>query len=215
MGHSIPDGTIIGSQSWSTHRREDIFPCPELFLPDRWLLSGLPILQSMSQQLTSIPTIPRTPTKPSKVSGVSFSSCLTASGYESPSSVPASPISSVFSVSSSPGLSVIEKGLKGSGVLTTQNQMQAHFFPFGTGPRQCGGQNMAQIVIRIVIASIVRNFDVIASRETTEESMEICDSFVREKSTMIFRPRLKVLHAGYFPESHAVCVIFRSARALK
>jgi cytochrome P450 len=57
--------------------------------------------------------------------------------------------------------------------------MQAHFFPFGTGSRQCGGQNMAQAVIRMVVAAIVRNFDIVSPPETNEDSMQMCDSFVR------------------------------------
>lgn len=56
--------------------------------------------------------------------------------------------------------------------------MNRHMMPFGTGSRVCGGQNLAQMVLRIVIAAIVRNFDLLSPLETTEKSMEIRDSFV-------------------------------------
>ncbi|THH19482.1 hypothetical protein EW146_g1686 [Bondarzewia mesenterica] len=56
--------------------------------------------------------------------------------------------------------------------------MAQHMMPFGVGARVCGGQNLAQIVLRIVVAALVRNFDVVAPEETTEKSMEMKDSFV-------------------------------------
>ncbi|KAH9179522.1 cytochrome P450 [Lactarius sanguifluus] len=56
--------------------------------------------------------------------------------------------------------------------------MNWHMMPFGTGSRVCGGQNLAQIVLRIAIAAIVRNFDLLSPLETTEKSMEMRDSFV-------------------------------------
>ena len=84
---------------------------------------------------------------------------------------------------SSPALSESEKG--GATKISAQldplsahSQMSAHMFPFGHGPRVCGGQNMAQIVLRIALAAIVRNFDVVAAPETNERSMEMKDSFV-------------------------------------
>ena len=57
--------------------------------------------------------------------------------------------------------------------------MNQHMMPFGTGSRVCGGQNLAQMVLRIAIAAIARNFDVVSPSETTEASMEMRDSFVR------------------------------------
>jgi cytochrome P450 len=56
--------------------------------------------------------------------------------------------------------------------------MNRHMMPFGVGSRVCGGQNFAQMVLRIAIAAIVRNFDLLSPVETTEKSMEIRDSFV-------------------------------------
>ncbi|KAH9002282.1 cytochrome P450 [Lactarius hatsudake] len=56
--------------------------------------------------------------------------------------------------------------------------MNWHMMPFGTGSRVCGGQNLAQIVLRIAIAAIVQHFDLLSPLETTEKSMEMRDSFV-------------------------------------
>ncbi|TBU27841.1 cytochrome P450 [Dichomitus squalens] len=39
LGFQLPPGTIVGTQAWSMHRDPDIFPCPELFHPERWLPS--------------------------------------------------------------------------------------------------------------------------------------------------------------------------------
>ena len=86
-------------QSWSLSRDATVFPSPETFLPDRWLVED-----------TSL--------------------------------------------------------------------MSAHLLPFGFGTRVCGGQNLAQILLRIVVASIVRNFDIEAPAETNSRSMEMRDSFV-------------------------------------
>ena len=62
--------------------------------------------------------------------------------------------------------------------------MAQNMMPFGTGSRVCGGQNLAQCMLKIVLAVIVRNFDVIAPSETTEKSMEMRDSFVRVLQTL-------------------------------
>lgn len=77
-----------------------------------------------------------------------------------------------------------------------QGQLEAmnrHMMPFGTGSRVCGGQNLAQMVLRIAIAAIARNFDVVSPPETTETSMEMRDSFVIFPASMtchlIFNPR--------------------------
>ncbi|KAK7453494.1 hypothetical protein VKT23_011771 [Stygiomarasmius scandens] len=72
-------------------------------------------------------------------------------------------------------------------------RMSQHLMPFGTGSRVCGGQNLAQVMTRIVIAAVVRNFEVVAASETNEKSMEIKDSFVIFPSAMecklLFTPR--------------------------
>lgn len=58
-------------------------------------------------------------------------------------------------------------------------KMHQHFMAFGLGSRVCVGQRLATIVMRIAIASIVRNFDIIAPPETTQKSMAPKESFVR------------------------------------
>lgn len=104
LGYGLPPGTIVGTQSWSSHRDSVVFPSPYTFLPDRWL---------------------ETHTAPSQLS-----------------------------------------------------MMHQHLIPFGTGSRLCGGQNLAHLVIRVVIAAVVRNFDVVSPPETNEASMNIKDAFV-------------------------------------
>ncbi|KAJ3766660.1 cytochrome P450 [Lentinula raphanica] len=37
LGYRIPPGTVIGTQSWSMHRKEDVFGNPEKFDISRWL----------------------------------------------------------------------------------------------------------------------------------------------------------------------------------
>ncbi|GBE80196.1 cytochrome P450 [Sparassis latifolia] len=58
-------------------------------------------------------------------------------------------------------------------------RMTQHMIPFGVGSRVCGGQNLAQMVLRMTVAAVARNFN-IASKvgETNERSMEIRDAFV-------------------------------------
>ncbi|KAF9443296.1 cytochrome P450 [Macrolepiota fuliginosa MF-IS2] len=71
--------------------------------------------------------------------------------------------------------------------------MTQHMMPFGTGTRVCGGQNLAQVMLRIAIATITKNFNIAAPAETNERSMEIRDSFVIFPAAMecklIFLPR--------------------------
>ena len=57
--------------------------------------------------------------------------------------------------------------------------MSQYLISFGVGTRMCGGQNLAQIVLRAALAAIVSNFDISANRdETNERTMEIKDAFV-------------------------------------
>ena len=67
--------------------------------------------------------------------------------------------------------------------------MSKYMFPFGHGPRVCGGQNLAQIMLRVVLSAIARNFDIIAPPETNEKSMRMCDSFVSTALNNQFHPR--------------------------
>ena len=58
--------------------------------------------------------------------------------------------------------------------------MAQYLMPFGVGTRVCGGQNLAQIVLRVMLAALVVNFDISANRqETNDRTMEIKDAFVR------------------------------------
>ncbi|KAI0268080.1 cytochrome P450 [Gloeopeniophorella convolvens] len=65
--------------------------------------------------------------------------------------------------------------------------MNLHMMPFGTGSRVCGGQNLAQMMLRITMAAIARNFDLLSPPETTEKSMEMRDSFVIFPASMTCR----------------------------
>ena len=59
--------------------------------------------------------------------------------------------------------------------------------PFGAGTRVCGGQALAQVVLRIVIAAVVSNFNVSANgAETNEQTMEMRDAFVRRICVAVF-----------------------------
>ncbi|PFH48986.1 hypothetical protein AMATHDRAFT_64081 [Amanita thiersii Skay4041] len=72
-------------------------------------------------------------------------------------------------------------------------RMGQYMMPFGTGTRMCGGQNLAQLMLKTIVAALMRNFDVMAPPETNEVSMEIKDSFVIFPAAMqcnlIFVPR--------------------------
>ena len=106
LGYGLSPGTVIGTQSWSSHRDSVIFPSPDTFLPDRWL---------------------ETHTSASQLS-----------------------------------------------------LMHQHLMPFGAGGRLCGGQNLAHLTLRVVIATIVRNFDIVSPPETNDASMSTKDAFVSQ-----------------------------------
>ena len=66
---------------------------------------------------------------------------------------------------------------------------------FGTGSRVCGGQNFANIMLRILVATVARNFTISAlTSETNERSMEMCDAFV---SSLVWRTK-RFLHYRRF-----------------
>ncbi|KAL1722322.1 cytochrome P450 [Schizophyllum commune] len=68
--------------------------------------------------------------------------------------------------------------------------MNAQLSPFGFGTRVCAGQHLAQMMMRMGLAAIVRNFDIEVPPETTKKSMAICDAFVIFPASMlVFRPR--------------------------
>ncbi|TRM67586.1 cytochrome P450 [Schizophyllum amplum] len=117
-GYDLPAGTVVAAQSWSLSRDPAVFPSPEEFYPERWLVEDT-------------------------------------------------------------------------------SAMSAHLCPFGFGTRICGGQNVAQIMLRIGVAAIARNFCIEVPPETTEQSMAICDAFVIFPKAMAcklaFHPRANKL----------------------
>lgn len=80
------------------------------------------------------------------------------------------------SVFPSPDTFLPERWLESS--LDDLVNMNQHMMPFGTGTRVCGGQNLAQVMLRVAIAAVIKNFNIAAPAETNERSMEIKDSFV-------------------------------------
>ncbi|KAI0690262.1 cytochrome P450 [Cytidiella melzeri] len=74
------------------------------------------------------------------------------------------------------------------------SRMAQQMIPFGVGTRVCGGQNLAQMILRMVVAVTVRNFNVSAkAEETNERSMEIRDAFTifpaSKECKLTFTPR--------------------------
>jgi len=102
MGYMLPPGTIVATQAWSMHREPSVFPSPDFFSPERWLVDD-------SEELS---------------------------------------------------------------------QMTAQMMAFGLGSRNCGGQTFAYMTMRMVLASIARNFDIVAAPGTDEKSMAMRDAFV-------------------------------------
>lgn len=63
--------------------------------------------------------------------------------------------------------------------------MTQQLMPFGAGTRVCGGQNLAQIILKVLVSSVVRNFNISANpSETNERTMEIRDAFVSTSSDL-------------------------------
>ena len=84
------------------------------------------------------------------------------------------------SVFPSPDTFMPEHWLKSSSITSDHlSRMAAHMMPFGTGSRVYGGQNLAQVMLKVTVAYFARNFDVSAPPEMHEKSMDIKDSFVR------------------------------------
>ena len=81
--------------------------------------------------------------------------------------------------------------------------MSARMHPFGYGPRVCGGQNLAQILLRVVLVAIVRCFDVIPAEGTDEKSMAIRDSFVSHSDIISLFPDSNS-SLGYFSGRNGV-----------
>ncbi|KAF9237757.1 cytochrome P450 [Melanogaster broomeanus] len=75
----------------------------------------------------------------------------------------------------------------------TTAKMSQYLMPFGIGSRMCGGMNLAHMMLRMTVAAVARNFDIVAPPETNERSMEIKDAFVIFPAAMecklAFHPR--------------------------
>jgi len=69
-----------------------------------------------------------------------------------------------------------DEAQKRSAETPTTSRMEAHMFPFAHGPRMCLGNNLVLIVLRIVQATITRNFHIFSPPETNEQTMGIQDA---------------------------------------
>ncbi|KAL1660622.1 cytochrome P450 [Schizophyllum commune] len=59
--------------------------------------------------------------------------------------------------------------------------LQSHSFPFGFGSRICVGRHLALMMMQLVVAGLVRVFDIEAAPGTDEKSMEVRDMFVSNR----------------------------------
>ena len=102
------------------------------------------------------------------------------------------------SVFPSPENFLPERWLETGGNDEQLEAMNRYMMPFGTGSRVCGGQNLAQMVLKIAIAAIARNFDITSPPETTEMSMEMRDSFVCHPFLTLHLPdTIDAVYPGY------------------
>lgn len=83
-------------------------------------------------------------------------------------------------------------------------KMAQYLMPFGTGSRQCGGMNLAYMMLRLTVAALVRNFNVTAPPETNEKSMEIKDAFVSLSAWSVDVVYSSDSSPGYLPSRHGV-----------
>ena len=87
--------------------------------------------------------------------------------------------------------------------------------PFGVGTRICGGQNLAQIVLRVALATFVANFDISVNRqETNEKTMQIKDAFVRKQFLHQLPSSLNARVTGHSPCNEGVQAYFHSQEDL-
>ncbi|KZT37327.1 cytochrome P450 [Sistotremastrum suecicum HHB10207 ss-3] len=55
--------------------------------------------------------------------------------------------------------------------------MRTNFIPYGLGARMCSGWNLANVMLRVLLSTLTRNFDIIAAPETTQSSLYVLESF--------------------------------------
>jgi cytochrome P450 len=58
----------------------------------------------------------------------------------------------------------------------TRRQMDKYYVPFGKGARMCVGMNLANAMLYLVLANVIRNFD-FEVYKTTDRDLEIVADF--------------------------------------
>ncbi|TFY65879.1 hypothetical protein EVG20_g5213 [Dentipellis fragilis] len=215
MGHLVAGvdttSTTLSYLCWELSRRADItrnlqaeldHAMPDSrVVPDINVLQKLPYLNAFVKEglriYSAVPSLLERVVPASTTKNGVFSETFDLMGFELPAgTVVATQGWSMHrdpSVFPSPDTFLPDRWLETPGNADQLARMAQFMMPFGTGSRQCGGQNFAQIMLRIMIAVIARNFDVITPSETNEKSMEIRDSFVVFPASMscrlMFSPR--------------------------
>ncbi|CAF9908607.1 MAG: hypothetical protein GOMPHAMPRED_006211 [Gomphillus americanus] len=67
-----------------------------------------------------------------------------------------------------------DRWLKAEGGLTASQKTA--FIPFSTGPRACVGRNLAEMELKLIVATIVQNFDL----EVRQDTLETREGFLRK-----------------------------------
>ncbi|KDR84434.1 hypothetical protein GALMADRAFT_713040 [Galerina marginata CBS 339.88] len=197
MAGTDTTSTTITYLFWELSRRPDIMKklqaelddaIPDCrVLPDITVLQELPYLTAFMKEglrlYTAVPSLLErvVPTSTSK-NGAS-DEIFDLMGYAlPPGTIVATQAWSMHrdpSVFPSPDTFIPERWLESSSTNSDElSRMAAHMMPFGTGTRVCGGQNLAQMMLKLAVTAFVRNFDISAPQETTEQSMDVKDSFV-------------------------------------
>jgi cytochrome P450 len=57
-------------------------------------------------------------------------------------------------------------------------EMKTLFMPFSTGSRACLGKNLAMMELKLITATLVKNFTIQQAPETTEDCMVMKDHFL-------------------------------------
>ncbi|KAN0096956.1 Cytochrome P450 [Tylopilus felleus] len=197
MGHMIAGSdTTSNSLSylfWELSRRQDILSklqaeldnaMPDCrVLPDLAVLQKLPYLNAFIKEglrlYTAVPSDLERVVPPSISKNGSLNEPFDLMGYAlPPGTVIATQSWSMHrdpAVFPSPDSFIPERWLQEP---DATEKMAQYLMPFGMGSRQCGGMNLAYMMLRITVAASVRNFNVAAPPETNERSMEIKDAFI-------------------------------------
>ncbi|KAF4619446.1 hypothetical protein D9613_004739 [Agrocybe pediades] len=212
MAGTDTTSTTISYLFWELSRRPDIMKklqaeldeaIPDAkILPDLAMLQQLPYLNAFMEEglrlYTAVPSLLERVVPESTSKNGSSDEIFDLMGYAlPPGTIVATQAWSMHrdpTVFMSPDVFHPERWLESTSTSAEDlYRMSTHMMPFGTGTRVCGGQNLAQMMLRLAVAAFVRNFDISAPVETTEKSMDIKDSFVIFPSAMecklIFTPR--------------------------